>query len=678
MHELPSAGSLVAWWNEGELQCAVLGGEEKRRVWLVGADGRESRVTPARVAFVIEGGGASPGRSPEERQQAGARAAEMSRRVSELAESCEVAVVWELALQEEGPFDVAALAELAFGTRAGPERAALIRALQIDRVHFARKGEDWEPRPADAVESLLLERRRAVERTEQKRRLFEGLRGLVKGRPFEPADDETERRYLAALDEFAMCDFEASEGARSLATEALSESGIRSDRPHEGAFKLLRQLGRYASDDENLHVRRYGLRDEFPRTVLDHAEAAASRELDAGERRDLTALEAVTIDSVRTREIDDALTVEPRTGGGWLLGVHIADPAARIEPGDPIDEEALRRGITHYLPQGKLLMIPEAISERAASLTAGEERPALSFMVELGPDGAVAGFEIVRSMIRPRARLSYEDADRAMQDGGGPYEELLRSVDRATGLLERRRREAGAVRIVSDEVDVFVDGDGGVVLERQPAESPARRAVSEAMVLAGSLAARFCVEHELPAIYRRQAASEPPIDVPPDGSWDAVSAFDARRRMRRGEVGLEPGSHYGLGLEAYAQATSPLRRFQDLATHRQIRARLAGEPPPYDREGLQRILAATEQAELDARRIERASNRYWLLRYLEQQRARTVPAVVLAVEPRTVIQLEETLIEQPLPSLKGVEPGQRVELEVRRVNPRADLLSLRG
>jgi exoribonuclease R len=119
-----------------------------------------------------------------------------------------------------------------------------------------------------------------------------------------------------------------------------------------------------------------------------------------------------------------------------------------------------------------------------------------------------------------------------------------------------------------------------------------------------------------------------------------------------------------------------LRRYQDLATQRQIAAALEQQPPVYDAEAMQRIAATTEQAEADARRAERALEEYWLLRYLERQTGETIEALVLATEPRPVVQLRETLLERPAAALAGVEPGMRVELRIERVNPRAGLLAL--
>jgi len=214
-------------------------------------------------------------------------------------------------------------------------------------------------------------------------------------------------------------------------------------------------------------------------------------------------------------------------------------------------------------------------------------------------------------------------------------------------------------------------------LERMEAGSPARRAVAEAMVLAGEVAARTCLEAGLPAIYRRQA---PPTDlagVRRERISDPVQVRRVRRRMLRAEVGTTAGRHAGLGLDAYVQVTSALRRFQDLATQRQIAAHLAGRKPPCDKDAMQRIAAATERAEADARRAERAVNDYWILRYLAAEPDREVEAIVVETEPRPIVQLVETLWEQHVPSIAGATLGEHVWLRIERVNPRAGLLTLR-
>jgi exoribonuclease-2 len=305
----------------------------------------------------------------------------------------------------------------------------------------------------------------------------------------------------------------------------------------------------------------------------------------------------------------------------------------------------------------------------------GETRPALSFLVEVDRSGEVSGYEIVRSMIRSRARLDYHEADGLVQGDSGEWRTLLGELDSVASALEEAREARGAVRILTPEIDVRVDG-GKVTLERIDSGAPSRKIVSEAMVLAGAVAARFGLEREMPALYRRQPPPAETLDVKPADPKDFVAARALRRRLRRGEVGLEPGPHFALGLEAYVQITSPLRRYQDLAMHRQIIAALEGRSPNYDHEEMQRIAASTERAENDGRRAEAAVDRYWLLRYLERLVGESVAAVIVEVEPRPVVLLLETLIELPMPGLAGEALGQRLLLRVERVNPRADILKL--
>lgn len=673
-------GDLVAWWDGSDLACAVAGGEEKRRLRLVGPDGKETRVQPARVAFVLESGGACPGKDPAGLAAAGRRAAEAERLVRDLAAVADVALVWELAL-DESVTDLDTLADLAFETGAAPTfgiaRAAAVRAFLDDNLHFTRKGDAWLPRSRDQVEQLRSQRE-ATERGEAERlEALEALAVAGRGEPMEAGENPRLRRFLRAVEELALHDLAAPENVRTVAVEALKAAGIRYERPAEGAFKLLRALGKFASDDENLAIVRYGLNPGFPEEVTRAARRAAESGFETGDREDLTGIEAVTIDSPYTKEIDDAVSLESLGEDGWRIGVHIADPGAFIAPDDAVDRDAQERAVTYFFPEIKLNMLPPVLGELAASLVPGELRPAISFLADVGADGEVGAWRVARTVIRSSARLDYDGVDRALDGGDGPWAVLLVEFDRLAAARQAARIQAGAVVFETPEVDVRVSADGRIGLERQEAGSRSRRLVAEAMVLAGSLAAEFCSERGLPAIYRRQAESELPPEAVGQVVREPAAVRKVRRGLRRGEAGLQPGRHFALGLPGYAQATSPLRRYQDLATHRQIDSALRGIAPVYEEEALQRIAASTERAEIEGRRAERDVNRFWLLRYLQENADTALDAVVLETTPRTVVLLEETLLEVPVPSVTGVEPGERVTLRMTHVNPRADILTLR-
>jgi exoribonuclease-2 len=591
----------------------------------------------------------------------------------------DVAALWQVLADAGAPAAAVRLedlAELALGETDGIARTAVYLALLGEGAHFTLKGERWVPRAAEALDEILRERERVAARDEERAAFLAAAAAAGRGQDVRPEASETAERYLDALLEQAVHEDAASAAAQKLAAEALAAAALRFERPHEGAFRLLLRLGRFASADENLQPLRFGLRTEFPAIVAGRAAARAERGFDREGRHDLRGQPAVSIDGPHTREIDDLLHVERGPSGGFRLAVHIADPAAYVEPGDPVDAEALARGLTHYMPDLRLPMIPAAISEGAASLSEGAERPALSFLVSLDAGGHVSGFEIARSIVRSAARLTYDGADRAIETGAGEPAAMLRVLAEVADLREQVRATAGAVTIRSDEVDVHLTEDGVPELDRLAADSLARRAVTEAMILTGEVAARFAAGARIPLIHRRQAIAER-LEVASNAGADPVLRRRLRRALTRAETGLEPGPHDSLGLDAYAQVSSPLRRFQDLANHRQIAASLAGRAPCYDREALQRIAATTEQAEADARRAEQAADDYWILRFLEGQRGLDLDAIVVEIDPRPVVLLVETMREQPLGGLEGVEPGQAIRVRIEHVNPRAGRLVLR-
>jgi len=673
----PPPGSVVAWWEDDGVAFGVVVGEEKQRLAVITAHGKDDRIAPSRLAAIIARG-IAPERTHKGRGEAAARAAEHEAAVRRQLGEVDVPTLWELVHDRQEPPTEAALAELALGRSDEAACLATQLALAADGVRFARKAAGWQPREAVAVAEILAGRervaRRAIEKDEALGAIARGQREGV----WNPTGSESERKILAALETLAVNEFEITDKERQIAAEAIASAGVAADRPSEAAFRILRSTGRFASDDENLAIVRYGLRAAFPEEVLRAADEAAARGFTRAGRRDLTGLTPITIDDAATREIDDALSITPTEDGCFDVGIHIADPCAFVAEGDLVDLEARGRGTTYYFPERKLLMIPPAISESAASLVAGEDRPALSFLVGVDATGRVVRSELVRSIIRVAARLDYDAADQILRGRDDPHAASLRALGRLSELRESVRRDAGAIALRAPETEIRVSASGELTLTRRDPDTPSQRVVAETMVLAGEVAAGWLDTRRVPAIYRRQA--------PPDGRFpeadrslpDAVHIRATRRMLKRGEASTHPGPHHGLGLNSYAQVTSPLRRYQDLTIHRQIISVLGGSPPACDAAAVQAILAATERAEGEARRAERAVARYWMLRWLERARGGTVTGVVVDTAPRPIVVLDETLLENPVPSLVGAAVGDRVRLRVERVNPRADLLVLRA
>lgn len=701
----PPDGALVGWWEGSELRLAAVAGAEKNRLLVVDPAGREHRVKASKLEFALGTGAALPPPGPARRAHLADRARVAAARVEEEAAEIDVPVLWELVTEESGPaarVEPEALAALSLGRADESAQAALLAALSADGIRFARRTAGWSARPAEAVEGMLRQRERERVRSEERARLLAALRAVGRGAGFEPAGDATEAETLRALEQVAIFEDGVSEAARRLAAEALAAWGGEYAREAEGAFRLLRAIGRFDSDDANLAIPRHGLRVEFPPEVREEAARLAAGDVAGADRVDRTAARCVTIDDARTRELDDALSAEPRPGGGWRLAIHIADPAALVPDGSAVDREALERGTTHYFPDGKLLMLPAVLSEHAASLNPGERRPAVSFLAELDARGSVETFAIERSWIAVSERLTYDEVDARIAAGDAALG-ALHACARARLDLRLAR---GAVHLSGPEAELAVEG-GEPRFRIRDRDAPSQVAVAESMILAGDLAARRLVEAGVEAIYRWQAEpldlpDAPSSDAPPDASADAapdvtdaesgvaggpggpagsgghdpVGAHETRRRLRRAETSLRPRRHASLALDAYVQVTSPLRRYQDLAMQRQLLAAVERGSARYDREALQAIAATTDLAERRARRAEREARDYWTLRWLAARTGEELEATVLAVEPRVRVLLDGCLWQRDVPGLTGATPGERVRLRVARVLPRAGLLHL--
>jgi exoribonuclease II len=423
------------------------------------------------------------------------------------------------------------------------------------------------------------------------------------------------------------------------------------------------------AEDENLLLLRLGVPIDFRPEVLKEAENAAREALDeavmrADQRRDLTHLHAMSIDSELTQDIDDALSCD-LSDGLIMLGIHIADPASVIRSGTLLDHEARERSTSIYFPEGKIPMLPPLLSEAALSLVANAVRPAMSVLVTLTPEGEVVDFQITPSLIRVAERLTYEDADaRIGQDVRLTYPfELAKR-------LRQLRFDNGAIALPIPQVDLFLDQYGQIAVHTVDREAPSQILVSELMILANSLVGQFCAQRHIPIVYRGQAA--PRETFPTTFTYDPVVHYRQQRAMNPARIGLEPTRHSSLGVDVYTTFTSPLRRYVDLLSHRQLHTYLECGEPLYAEEQLRSILAEVESALSRASMVEHDRRRYWLLKYLGRRQGEVLSGIVLDRFPRNyLIILPEVMQEVDVPvGGKELAPGDRVSVRIETVQPR--------
>ena len=324
----------------------------------------------------------------------------------------------------------------------------------------------------------------------------------------------------------------------------------------------------------------------FPDEVVDDAKRAiATLELPEA---DETAIEFVTIDPPESKDLDQALHIE-RRGSGYRVRYAIADVAAFVAPGSPLDEEAHRRGVTLYAPDGNTRLYPPELSEGAASLLPGELRPALVWTMDVDETGEGTEVRVRKARVRSRKKLDYGGVQHALDDGSA--DEVLRLL-REVGIL-RQQREArrGGVSLQLPEQEVMTAPDGYELSYRAP--FPVEGWNAQISLMTGMAAAELMLEGEV-GILRTVPAADPArlerfrhtakalgVLWPKDTPYPAfVRTLDANVPRQAALLAAAAGVMRGSGYTAfdrhapshaehaalastYAHTTAPLRRLVD-------------------------------------------------------------------------------------------------------------------
>ncbi len=652
-------GTLVEFRLHGDRRLAVADRPDGKKNWVVVDENSQPHsIPPKQISYEIVGETYKPSDIPR-----------FLKEVEVYLDPSSLEVAWELLVDEGETADPASLAMLLFSEQTSAQCYAAYCLLSTDKLYFKQKGDRYEPRSTAQVAEIKHQQEVESLRHQESQGYWERVKQQLAGEKVEW--QQSDRSRLDALERFATLGEEATHRTPAIETLASLE---RPETP-EAAFQLLVELGLW-SNHENLFLRRSQIPVQFSAKVSEVAQRCLENPpADSHtDRLDLTHLKVYTIDDESTTEIDDGLSLEFLENGQQRIWIHIADPTRLLSPGDELDLEARKRTTTVYLPTGTIPMFPPALATGPMSLIQGKECSALSFSVTLDETGAACDYSICTSTVKPTYRLTYDDVDE-MLELGIQAEPEIGAIASAAKLRQKWRQTQGAIGIFMPESSIKVHGDE--ISIHVIDESPARDLVAEMMILAGELAARYGQLHSLPIPYRYQAQPE----LPPDEELLAVPAGPARacavrRCMPRSEMGLIPGRHAGLGLEAYTQVTSPIRRYTDLLTHFQIKAHLRGEPLPFSAEQIQEIVMSLGTAVKEASTVERQTNRYWGLEYLRRNPDEVWEAIMLRWlrEDSNValILLEELGLELAMRFGREVEIGERLEVKVTHCDPRSE------
>lgn len=394
----------------------------------------------------------------------------------------------------------------------------------------------------------------------------------------------------------------------------ITDYGSKNKNP-EG--KIKENLGniRIPGTDILAIVKSFGIPNEFPEKVMKQAQRVPDHVLDADRdgRLDLRYLQTVTIDGEDAKDLDDAISLT-KEGDIYHLGVHIADVSNYVQYNSALDKEALKRGTSVYLADRVVPMLPERLSNGICSLNQGEDRLALSCLMDINEKGKVVSHQIAETVINVDERMCYTDVKNILEDTDEEakkrYEALIPMffmMKELSGILRNSRHHRGSIDFDFPESKIILNAAGKAIDVKPYEANVATRIIEDFMLMANeTVAQEYCTE-EIPFVYRTHDNPDPEKveslltllhnqgvkiqkakeEITPKEIQQIIESIEGLpneamisrlvlRSMKQAKYTTECSGHFGLAAKYYCHFTSPIRRYPDLQIHRIIKDNLRG------------------------------------------------------------------------------------------------------
>ena len=551
--------------------------------------------------------------------------AEFMAQAESLSESIEVDFLWECCPPDE--FGSEQIAAEYFGhTPSSLEAAAALIRLHSAPIYFHKKGKGrYRAAPPEVLKAALAGAEKKRQQLALQARYTEQLTRFEL-----PAEFSDHLPYLLYKPDRNTIEVKALEAACAAT--------------HLSAAHLLHRCGALPST-QDYHLQKF-LFEHFPKGT-----GFPPVELNAWEELPLADVQAFSIDDAATTEIDDAFSMEKLANGNWRIGVHIAAPTLGMPCDSDGDRIAAQRLSTVYMPGQKITMLPDSVVQ-AFTLCADRVCPALSMYNEInGETLEIVGHESRVERIRIAANLRHDTLEPLFNEetlAAGkldyPYANELTLL---WNLVQKLEAVRGKPSDNSTQMDYnfHIENDHVSITQRRRG-SPIDKVVSELMILVNSEWGKHLAEHGFVGIYRTQSNGKVKMST--------VAA-----------------PHQGLGVAQYMWSSSPLRRYVDMVNQRQIIAMLRDEEPAYPKNSP--ALYATMR-DFDTmygiyNEFQRSMERYWCLRWLQQEKIEYIDAIVLR---ENLVKLDGIPLVFRAPSLPDLPANTRVQLAIGEI----DLLDL--
>jgi exoribonuclease-2 len=654
-------GNIVEYIDQQKIICAVILQEKKGKLKLLNENNREVNFAEKRLSHISQ----ECLDTTVSRDTIVAHLKRLTQSRRELSETIDIKELWEILHEESEDIDISAMTLFCFDPPlTSDHEAAVIRAFFYNRLYFKFNRMVFTPYSPEQVEA----KKRQIKETEKKEALIQKGAAWIKDVLNNKNGSKTtvNQDIIDILKSYYL--FNNDSDSYLIARNMIKKSPLKSP---DQLFNVFVKAGIW-DENKNIDLLTLQIPTSFSRDVLEQEKKLANIRtnfFDDPLRKDLTNIPLITIDGQSTLDFDDAISLE-NTETGYTLGIHIIDVDAYIKSDDPIDLAARDRASSIYMPDDKLPMIPPNLSEDLCSLKENEIRPGISTIIKMNRFFEIQDYNIVPSIIKVHKQMSYAEAN-LLNGKNDPITTLYKIAT----LLREKRLKAGAIQITLPEVNVWLEENQEIGYLKIDRENPSRMLVSEMMIFANSLMAEFLANNNMPAVFRSQA--QPKQRLFKGIETSLTLNFMQRKQLSRAIIGTEPQIHSGLGVKAYATATSPIRRYHDLLTQRQIKA-VFGYDKAYSKAELEDILQSISLSIANAGRVQASRKRYWIIKYLESRKGSVYEALVLdCYRDHYNILIKEFMLEAKLP-LSGIKlkHGDVIQVTIQHANARRDQLSL--
>jgi len=421
-----------------------------------------------------------------------------------------------------------------------------------------------------------------------------------------------------------------------------------------------------ALSPSRLTLLRADVKKNFPEEILFEAKRVRNFPFVACERIP-EKIPTYTIDAGKTQDYDDAFSVFECSEEKLEISIHITDISSFVTPGDKLFEEAEERISSVYTIEESVPMFPEFLSNDTFSLKAGEERNVLSYKFTISKKGIWKFKNVVLQTIRVWENISYEHADKLIDED----KDFWGLLHRFCQIAQKKRIENGALNMARKEFEFDISNPENLRILKLNRNSPSSRIIEELAIAVNSETARLLQEAKYPGIYRTQS------------SYKIAKEFEDENQQQLENFRIEParlttvaGPHAGLGCDVYMHATSPIRRFMDLITQHQIKNLIYNADPVFSEEDMMRWAEAITLKKRKYNRAVKNILKYWKFKYMNQHIKELFEATVRKQlsNNNTEIELIEMDCIVQVSGLRGYDEEEHLFLRINEI--RLDPLKL--